>query len=214
MRSAKRANNFLLLARIDPINPVMVEEQVIQDESLVARICEGDHRAFAILVERHTQMFFAAAYRICGNSVEAEDIVQDAFLKLWTKPQAFDASKGVKFTTWFYRVVTNVAIDAGRKKKPQSGSDVIDLMADDRGLADEAMIMNERQVALEDAIQDLPERQKLALNLCFYEGLSNKEAAEVLGVGVKALESLLMRAKSALKDKFIDRETEGRENHG
>ena len=184
----------------------MADERAMDDESLMARICEGDHRAFATLVERHTQMFFAAAYRVCGNATEAEDIVQDAFLKLWAKPQAFDAGKGVKFTTWFYRVVTNVGIDAGRKKKPQANPDIIDLMVDKADLADEALSMNDDQKALEEAIQELPERQKLALNLCFYEGLSNKEAAETLGVGVKALESLLMRAKKTLKDKFEERE--------
>ena len=191
----------------------MAEEALITDESLMVRICDGDHQAFAMLVERHTQMFFAAAYRVCGNAIEAEDIVQDAFLKLWTKPQAFDPAKKVKFTTWFYRVVTNVGIDAARKKKPQVGADVIDFMADQGDLADEKIVKGEAQSALEVAIQDLPERQKLALNLCFYEGLSNKEAAEVLGVGVKALESLLMRAKRSLKDKFGNHE-EGRISYG
>ena len=168
------------------------------DESLMTSICAGDHRAFATLVERHNKMFFSAAYRVCGNSIEAEDIVQDAFLKLWAKPQAFDASRGVKFTTWFYRVVSNVAIDAARKKKPQVDTDVVDLMADQSAAADDMIVMDEQQRALEEAIQELPERQKKALNLCFYEGLSIKEAAEIMDVGVKALESLLMRAKSNL----------------
>lgn len=192
----------------------MADDEVNNDESLVARICEGDHRAFATLVERYTQMFFAAAYRVCGDGIQSEDIVQDAFLKFWTKPQAFDASKGVKFTTWFYRVVTNVAIDAMRKKKPMVSDDIISFTADKGMLADEAMVVSEEQAALEAAIQELPERQKLALNLCVYEGLSNKEAAEVLGVGVKALESLLMRAKKALKEKFDAQNVKGKVGHG
>lgn len=184
------------------------------DESLMTSICAGDHRAFATLVERHNKMFFSAAYRVCGNPIEAEDIVQDAFLKLWAKPQAFDASRGVKFTTWFYRVVSNVAIDAARKKKPQVGTDIVDLMADQSAAADDMIVMDEQQRALEEAIQELPERQKMALNLCFYEGLSNKEAAEILGVGVKAVESLLMRAKKALKDKFAYEGQERKVGHG
>ena len=180
----------------------MAIDHTLNDEGLMALVCEGDHQAFATLVERHTKMFFSAAYRVCGNAIEAEDIVQDAFLKLWTKPQSFDAGKGVKFTTWFYRVVSNVAIDAARKKKPQVGTDIVDLMSDPAAAADDVIVMNEQQAALEEAIQDLPERQKIAL-----EGLSNKEAAEILGVGVKAVESLLMRAKKALKDKFaVDEE--------
>lgn len=174
--------------------------QDIDDESLVARICEGDHRAFAQVVERHSGLFFQAAYRMCSSPEDAEEIVQEAFLKLWKKPQAFDAAKGTKFTTWFYRVVTNLAIDHVRRKRPQSGSDVLEYMADKGPLADEQLEERDRQDVLEVAIQALPERQKAALNLCFYEGLSNKEAAEILGVGVKALESLLMRAKTALKE--------------
>lgn len=172
------------------------------DESLVARICESDHQAFAQIVERHSGLFFQAAYRMCANAEDAEEIVQEAFIKLWKNPQAFDASKGTKFTTWFYRVVTNLAIDHVRRKKPQAGPDVLDYMADKAPLADQALEDKDQQGALEAAIQNLPERQKAALNLCFYEGLSNKEAADVLGVGVKALESLLMRAKKTLKDEL------------
>ncbi len=170
------------------------------DESLMARVCEGDHQAFAHIVERHSGLFYAAAYRMCGRSEEAEEIVQDAFLKLWDKPQSYDPQKGAKFTTWFYRVVTNLAIDAQRRKKPQANPDVLDYMTDQSPLADEVLAKSDREAVLEAAIQSLPERQKAALNLCFYEGLSNKEAAEILGVGIKALESLLMRAKKALKD--------------
>ena len=174
--------------------------QDISDESLMERVCSADHQAFAQLVERHSGLFYAAAFRMCHNQQDAEDIVQDAFLKLWNKPQVFDASKGAKFTTWFYRVVTNLAIDRMRRKKPQSGSDVLELMADKKPLADQALEEQDQQDVLEDAIARLPERQKAALNLCFYEGMSNKDAAEILGVGVKALESLLMRAKKALKE--------------
>lgn len=170
------------------------------DEELVRRISEGDHGAFAQLVERHSKLFFSAAFRMTNNTEEAEDIVQDAYVKLWQKPERFDPSKGVKFTTWFYRVVTNLAIDQTRKRKPQVKSEVLDYMADDTPLADEQLSESDEQAVLEDAIQRLPERQRAALNLCFYEGLSNKEAAEVLEIGVKALESLLMRAKKALKD--------------
>lgn len=163
-------------------------------------VLQGEHQAFAHLVRRHTKRFFGAAYRVVANVSEAEDIVQEAFLKLWDKPERWDASKGAKFTTWFYKVVTNTALDAVRKRKPQAGADVLDYMADGGDMIDEALVASEEAQAVEAAMQSLPERQKMALNLCFYEGLSNKEAAEVLDVGVKALESLLMRAKAALRD--------------
>lgn len=178
----------------------MAQMQDIDDESLMERVCSGDHQAFAQIVERHSGMFYSAAYRMCNNNEESEDIVQEAFLKLWNKPQSYDGSKGAKFTTWFYRVVTNLAIDKMRRKKPQSNPEILDYMADKAPLADEALADKDQNDVLEIAIAALPDRQKAALNLCFYEGLSNKEAAEVLGVGVKGLESLLMRAKKALKE--------------
>ncbi|MEZ5814186.1 MAG: sigma-70 family RNA polymerase sigma factor [Alphaproteobacteria bacterium] len=187
------------------IKPVMgQQEQDISDESLMERVCSGDHQAFAQIVERHSGLFYSAAYRMCGHSEEAEDIVQEAFLKLWSKPEGYDAAKGAKFTTWFYRVVTNLAIDRMRRKKPQSGgSEALEYIADKTPSAESRLEEQDRQDALEAAIAALPERQKIALNLCFYEGLSNKEAAEILGVGVKALESLLMRAKKALRDDLM-----------
>lgn len=145
-------------------------------------------------------MFYACAYRISGRQEEAEDAVQEAFVKLWQNPKIWQAGRGAKFTTWFYRVVVNTATDRLRKSvRFTPGADPLEAMSDTSPLQDEAMERNDEQILLEAAIQNLPERQKLALNLCFYEGLSNKEAAETLGVGLKALESLLMRAKAGLK---------------
>lgn len=172
------------------------------DESLMVRIQRGDHQAFATLVRRHTDRFYGLAYRSCGDQNMAEDIVQEAFMKLWNKPQSWKADKGAKFTTWFYRVVVNQAHDFTRRKKAEYGADDLDIYADERAAQDVAMQQDEEQAQLESAIAELPERQRDALNLCFYEGLSNKEAAVILGVGVKALESLLMRAKKGLKDEL------------
>ena len=133
---------------------------------------------------------------------EAEDVVQDAFLKLWNRPQVWDKNKGAKFTTWFYKVVTNLAIDQHRKKKPQANPDILDVLPDNAQRADQAMIETQEQKTLERAIKNLPERQMAALNLCFYEGLTNREAADILGVGIKALESLLIRAKAGLREEL------------
>ena len=184
----------------------------IDDERLMDLLQKGDHQAFSTLVRRHSTMFYASAYRVTGDQGEAEDAVQDAFLKLWKKPEVWNAGRGAKFTTWFYRVVINAATDRMRKKKPAQASDfLLENREDNRDLQDDALEKGQEEQALEDAIQALPERQKLALNLCFYEGMSNKEAAEILGVGLKALESLLMRAKVALRESltaqgFIEKE--------
>jgi RNA polymerase sigma-70 factor, ECF subfamily len=181
----------------------MVQTGQDSDEMLMSRIKRGDHAAFSVLVRRHTKMFFAAAYRMCGEAQASEDVVQEAFLKLWQRPDAWDPAKGTKFTTWFYRVVTNLAIDRQRReKKRYVNPDVMNVIPDRGPHADQQMQASEEEEILERAIDALPERQKAALNLCVYEGLSNKEAADVLGIGVKALESLLMRAKAGLKEEF------------
>lgn len=177
----------------------------IDDEGLMTLIQKGDHEAFTLLVKRYTRMFYAAAYRMCSDQDMAEDIVQDAFLKLWNNPDLWDSARGAKFSTWFYRVVTNQAIDTMRKIKNTKGSDVLERMSDDRDSQHDVLEDAEEQAIMEEVIQTLPERQKIALNLCFYEGLSNKEAAEILGVGVKGLESLLMRAKAGLRDELMRR---------
>lgn len=117
----------------------------------------------------------------------------------------WDPSRGAKFSTWFYRIVTNLAIDKMRRKKAIPVGDVIDVFSDTRDSQETELYEKEKQGALEGAIQSLPERQKTALNLCFYEGLSNREAADIMGVSVKALESLLVRAKGALKDELSRR---------
>ncbi len=178
----------------------------ISDEALMMRVQSGDHEAFSFLVQRHSQRFYACAYRICHSAELSEDVVQDAFFKLWRKPDGWASDKGVKFTTWFYRVVSNQAIDVMRKAKFGPGEEAFQFLADENADQHEDMERQEQEVLIERAIAALPDRQKLALNLCFYEGLSNKDAADVMEVGVKALESLLMRAKANLRDVLIREE--------
>ena len=169
------------------------------DEALMARVQMRDHDAFSVLVARHTNRFFACAYRYTRHAQDAEDVVQDAFVKLWRKPGSWDAEKGAKFTTWFTRVVTNTALDHLRKKRPDADTDQVESAQDKNDITQE-IEMSEQQAALEEAIQSLPERQQMALNLCFYDEMSNKDAAEMMDIGVKALESLLMRAKAGVRD--------------
>lgn len=173
------------------------------DESLMRLIKQGSHQAFAILVRRHTDRFYAGAFRMCKNQSEAEDMVQDAFLKIWNKPDLWKEDKGARFTTWFYRILVNQNTDRLRKgKKHTSDETVLSFIADSRETPEVQTAMNEEQRQIEEALCALPERQKTALNLCFYEGLSNAEAASAMGVKVKALESLLMRAKAGVRDYF------------
>lgn len=173
----------------------------LDDESLIRQIQEGKHEAFGELVNRYSKRFYGIAYRLLFSKNDAEDIVQQAFLKLWERRLFWNPYKKAKFTTWFYRVVVNLCLDHNRKKKPIplcENMEYIDKQDGQEILLDE----KRKQVLLDRFIQELPERQQLALTLCFFEGLSNKEAAEIIGIKLKALKSLIMRAKTTLKGKL------------
>jgi RNA polymerase sigma-70 factor, ECF subfamily len=170
------------------------------DKMLTGMIREGRHDAFAEIVNRHSKRFYSIAYRLVFNKDDAEDVVQEAFIKLWEKRLNWNPDKEAKFTTWFYKIVINLCIDHNRKKKPEPLSEGIPVIDRHQG-HDKLMQEKQKQVLLERFIRELPERQQLALNLCFYEGISNQEAAEMIGVNLKALQSLIMRAKMTLKEK-------------
>jgi RNA polymerase sigma-70 factor, ECF subfamily len=180
--------------------PVACPEK--DDEELLALIQDGSQRAFGVLVQRHTDRFYRLAYRYLQSKEAAEDVIQDAFVKLWENPGRWQAERNNKFTTWFYRVVVNSCLDWQKKKKPIELGDREFSIADDRESPDMTMLHAEKQRILEKEIGALPERQRIALNLCFDEGLSNQEAAEVMGLKLKALQSLVMRAKTTLKERL------------
>ena len=173
------------------------------DARLMERISKGDSLAFAALVQRHTTRFYRVAYRFTGNRTEAEDMVQEAFLKLWERPLMWQVDRNTAFTTWFYRIVVNLCLDYKKKKKPLPLLDD-SWVVDERKTHEETMVHEQKQLWLEAQIAALPERQGTALNLCFYEELSNKDAAQIMGIRLKALQSLLMRAKMTLKEKLKD----------
>lgn len=169
------------------------------------------HAAFAELVKRHSQRFYAAAYRLMRDRQEAEDAVQDAFMRLWHRAELWKPEKNARFTTWFYTIVVNECRMRWRKKKASpvqvraASEEAETIQLEEAAVAAHEPVehdieQRQRKVALYRAIETLPERQKEALTLCFFEGMSNKEAADVMGIGVKALESLIMRAKAGLKE--------------
>ena len=178
-----------------------IETKEFTDEELMGRIGSGDRDAFTVLVMRHTKRYYSLAYRMLSSREEAEDIVQESFLMLWTSPASWDRGRQAKFTTWFYRVVANACIDRKRKSTPLPMEDGFDPPDEGRG-AEEALESKRNRENIDACIGELPESQQTALALCFYEGISNREAAGIMGVSVKALESLLMRAKASLRGKL------------
>jgi RNA polymerase sigma-70 factor (ECF subfamily) len=171
------------------------------DHELLAHVKKGNGQAFAVLVERHTERFYRLAYRYLQSKAAAEDVVQDAFLKLWENPATWQPERNSKFTTWFYRVVVNLCLDLRKKKGAVVLDNTMELI-DDRESVDESIMRAQEQHMLEKEIAALPERQRAALSLCFDEGLSNQEAAEIMGLNLKALQSLIMRAKTTLKERM------------
>ncbi len=180
----------------------LIDFEGCDDEGLMNAIKLGHHQAFSFLVRRHTDRFFKTAYRLCGNVQEAEDLVQEAFLKIWQKPDIWKEGKGAKFTTWFYRILFNQRMDKIRQNKRtvavQEG--FFDDYADIRKSPESEISMTQEQALIEAAINSLSIRQKMAITMCFYEDVTNIDAAYAMNISIKALESLLMRAKTGIKD--------------
>ena len=167
------------------------------DHELVARIAKGDHAAFAVMVNRHTNQYLALAHRVLGRRDEAEDAVQEAFVKFWKNAHRYERGKAL-FTTWFYRIVVNQCLDKKRQRRLLSLPEHYDAVDEGPG-PDEAL--REKQLAeyINSVLKQLPERQRLAIILCYYDGLTNKDAANILDVNIKALESLLTRGRRGLE---------------
>ena len=172
------------------------------DEELLDLIAgQGSHAAFSELVQRHARKFSKLAFRFTNSNEEAEDIVQDSYLKLWRDPRIWNKSKHTKFTTWFYRIILNRCIDLKRRRKHVPITDY-DAFTDDMPLADENLQIKQQTISVESAFRSLSQNMQTALNLSFYEGLPHKEAAEIMGTSLKAFQSILMRSKYALKEKI------------
>jgi RNA polymerase sigma-70 factor (ECF subfamily) len=173
-------------------------EAAEDDAILMGCIAQGDARAYAALVDRHLDKFLAFAERLTGHRGEAEDILQEAFLRVWKKAPDWNP-EGARFTTWFYRIVLNLGIDYRRRKRPEALPEGFDVA--DGALSTEALLSHsQKQKKVAEALDSLPPRQREAILLCYHEGMSNRQAAEILSVGVKGLESLLVRARRQLAE--------------
>lgn len=167
------------------------------DAELLGRAARRDAMAFGEIVNRYYKPVYRVTLRMTGGHADTEDIAQEAFLKLWRNPGQVREAGALK--GWLMRVASNAAIDRSRKRVHddiETAPEVADPMAPaDQGI--------DRQAAareIERRIGGLPERQRLALALVYYEGLSNIEAAAVMEISIEAVESLLARARRALRE--------------
>ncbi|MGJ4886466.1 MULTISPECIES: RNA polymerase sigma factor [unclassified Bradyrhizobium] len=169
-----------------------------EDKDLLDRLATGEELAFRLLVERHIDRAYAIALRIVGNAADAEDVVQDTMLKVWTHRGRWQHGRA-KFSTWLYRVVSNRCIDIRRKPRTEN-VDVVPEVADGKPDAVSVIERAELSDLLEGAMQRLPEQQRIAVILSYHENMSNGEIAEVMDTTVAAVESLLKRGRQHLRD--------------
>lgn len=168
-----------------------------EDSELLDRLATGDEAAFRALVERHIDRAYAIALRIVGNAADAEDVVQDTMLKIWSHRGRWQHGRA-KFSTWLYRVISNRCIDLRRKPRTENVETVPEV-ADGQPGAVEIIARNELNGMLETAMQRLPEQQRIAVIFSYHENMSNGEIAEVMDTTVAAVESLLKRGRQQLR---------------
>lgn len=171
----------------------------LPEEALLARYATGDRMAARVLVLRLSPRLLSYVYRMLRDRAEAEDVVQEALLRLWRMAPEWRSGEA-RVTTWLYRVATNLVTDRLRARHRHRGTALDDAPepADGAPGAVAQLIEADRMAALEAALASLPERQRQAVILRHLEGLSNPEIAVILEIGVEAVESLTARGKRAL----------------
>lgn len=175
----------------------------MDDESLLLAIGRGDHQSFAALMQRHGAFAMTLAMRMTGNAQDAEEVAQEAFLRVWSAAERWQPG-GARFTTWLYRVVMNLCLDRKRRAPMLPMDDVAEPTDPAPGGLDMCAGDQARSL-VQDALASLPDRQRAAVSLCYYGDVSCQEAADTLEVSLSALESLLVRGRRGLRDFFARR---------
>jgi len=179
---------------------MIVEEPLhdTTDEELMLDIAKGNKDAFQVLAKRHMNFIYSVAFRMFPQKTDAEDIVQEVLIRIWNKADMWKQDTGATVSTWIYRITYNLCIDQKRRVKRNMDQLNIDII--DPGIAADNKLNNKQsRIVIIASLQRLPKRQRAALVLCHYQGLSNAEAAAVIGTSVKAVESLLIRARKSLR---------------
>lgn len=165
----------------------------------------GDQSAFAQLVQRHLNDVLAFVERMTGQRADAEDIAQDTFAKAWQQAKKWKPGRA-QYRTWLFQVAMNRARDGWRRQRP---SEVLDeeMVCPQPG-PEQQSHANAQSQRVQLALQALPERQRAAILLSHYHGLSNIEASQTLNISIEAVESLLGRARRALRQSLASERTE------
>jgi RNA polymerase sigma-70 factor (ECF subfamily) len=171
------------------------------------QIAQGDSTAFAQLLAACLPSLLAFIKRFIPEHAQAEDIAQETFLRVWQHAGRWQ-QRDITPRSWIFRIAYNLCIDNIRKHKPTT--DALEDLIEPHS-PEVSIIESNQHQHLRTAMDALPERQRTALYLCAYQGLSNKEAATIMEIGVAALESLLARARRSLREYFASLEGESHE---
>jgi len=180
---------------------------VLTDEQLLRNICDRDQAAFTELVQRHLEYLIKFSARYTLNISFSEDIAQESFLRVWDSANNWSAEKGT-VKSWLYKIAYNLSIDFLRKQKLQQ-THQNGLINNEVTLVcspEENLLGSEKEDQFSQALSSLPERQRTALTLFLFNGLSGVEVASVLELTIDASDSLLARARRNLR-KFIQEES-------
>jgi RNA polymerase sigma-70 factor (ECF subfamily) len=170
------------------------------DHELMQRIGQGDRDACQLLVERHLNRILAFAERTLGNHSEAEEVAQEVFTRVWLHAARWKRTEAL-VTTWLFRVTMNLCLNRIAKHRETT----LEGRAEPASAGPQPSAeIAEKELSwhVNRALQELPEKQRIAINLCHYEGWKNSEAAEIMDLSLEAVESLLARGRRGLKKKL------------
>lgn len=185
---------------------------VTSDAQVMLRVKAGDQSAFDYLVQKYRRPLVSFMYRMARNAAAAEDLAQEVFLRVYRSRESYQAS--AKFTTWLYRIATNLAVNYARDTRHQRPEATVSLdepddetgttldLPDRTLTAEQAMLRRERLLAIRGKVEALPERQRLAVIMHKYQQMDYREIAEVLKLSESATKSLLFRAYETLREQL------------
>jgi RNA polymerase sigma-70 factor, ECF subfamily len=184
------------------------------DAEVMLRVKAGDDSAFAYLMQKYRRPMVSFMYRMARNSAAAEDLAQEVFLRVYRSRESYEAS--AKFSTWLYRIATNLAVNYARDTRHERPENMvsIDEQDADTGLtvdlpdasltAEEAILRRERMAAIRQKVQALPERQRMAVIMHKYQQMDYHQISQVLKLSESATKSLLFRAYETLRVQLKD----------
>ena len=170
------------------------------DEGLMSLVSKGDDIAFEELVQRHMKRAIRTAQAVVGNPADADEIAQEAFLLVWNKAETFDPTRS-RFSTWMYRIIVNRALDMTRRRRIADGEPDPETPSDAQTPLEE-LIQTEEGEIVKNAVAGLNQRQRTAVALFHFEGLSVRDCADAMDVSEAAVESLLSRARASLRNRL------------